>query len=169
MRILQILSSAADFVLQRIIPKLCAAMLGLMVCFILYTVVMRSVFLAPPFWGDTLALFANIWMVMLAFAFAVRKRSNIAMEAVYAFLPARVTRFFTQLWTAVFGAIGLVMLIQGYKVSSQILGSYWELGNMPKSYPMMILPITGFLVIVAAIIALFDSANTSEKRGREKH
>jgi TRAP-type C4-dicarboxylate transport system permease small subunit len=126
---------------------------------------MRSVFLAPPFWGDTLALFANIWMVMLAFALAVRNRSNIAMEAFYVLLPARATRVISWFWTALFGAIGLLMLVQGYEVASQILGSYWELGNMPKSYPMMILPITGFFVIVAAIITLVEPSNESEREG----
>lgn len=143
-------------------------MLALMVGFIVYTVVMRSVFLAPPFWGDNLALFANIWMVMLAFAFAVRKRSNIAMEAVHMILPASATRFLSRLWTALFGIVGLLMLIPGYQVASRILGSYWELGNMPKSYPMMILPVAGFFVVVAAAIALVELLRAPRK-DRNKH
>jgi TRAP-type C4-dicarboxylate transport system permease small subunit len=168
MHVLKIIASAIDFVLQRIVPGVCAAMLALMVIFILYTVVMRSVFLTPPFWGDTLTLFANIWMVMLAFSLAVRQRSNIAMEVIYTILPSKVSKFLSRLWTALFGVVGLLMMVQGYEVASQILGSYWELGNMPKSYPMMILPITGFLVVVAAILALTKSALVSSKEGESK-
>jgi len=163
MRALKILALTTDFVMQRLLPFLCSVMLALMVCFIVYTVVVRSVSLPPPFWGDTLTLFANIWMMMLAFALAVRKRSNIAMEAVYAILPSSVSRFLSRLWTALFGAVGLLMLIPGYEVASRILGSYWELGNIPKSYPMMILPVTGFLVLIAAIAALVESARSPRK------
>jgi TRAP-type C4-dicarboxylate transport system permease small subunit len=168
MLVLKKIASVIDLVLQRIVPGICAAMLALMVFFIIYTVVMRSVFLTPPFWGDTLTLFANIWMVMLAFSLAVRNRSNIAMEVVYTILPSRVSKFLSQLWTALFGVIGLLMAVQGYQVASQILGSYWELGNMPKSYPMMILPVTGFLVVVAAIVALTNSARVSRKEEESK-
>ncbi|MEZ5658400.1 MAG: TRAP transporter small permease [Burkholderiaceae bacterium] len=144
--------------LRRLLPIICATMLALMVVFVGYTVVMRTVFLSPPFWGDTLTTFANVWMVMLGFALAVRERSNIAMEAIHQFVSARTRRLLWQVWTALFGVVGLLMLWPGGQAASRILGSYWELGNLPKSYPMMILPIAGALVIVAAVLALIESA-----------
>ena len=153
---------AIDWVLRTMLPALCGALLILMVGFTIYTVVLRTVFLAPPFWGDTLTLFANIWLVLLAFALAVREREAIAMTAIDMLLPAAVARFLQRLWIVLFGAVGLLMLVYGGQVASRILGSYWELGNMPKSYPMMILPVSGALVLVATALALADHRRSPE-------
>ena len=168
MNALKLLAKTGDWVLRRLLPIVCGVMLSLMVLFVAYTVVMRTVFLAPPFWGDTLALFANIWMVMLGFALAVRERSNIAMEAVHQFLSPQARRRLWQLWTMLFGLVGLLMLWPGSQAASRILGSYWELGNLPKSYPMMILPIAGSLVILAAVLAFIESARESKDSADSK-
>lgn len=148
------IADIADILILRVLPVICGAMLVLMVVFIAYTVVMRTVFLDPPFWGDTLALFANVWMVFLGLIIAVRERSNIAMEALYQMIPAQYGRWFRKLWAVAFAGFGLLLLTEGYEASSRILGSYWELGNLPKSYPMSILPIAGAGILVAAVLSL---------------
>lgn len=145
-----------DRVLSRTLEAICSLLLVSMVGFIIYTVVLRTVFLAPPFWGDTLTLFANTWLVMLAFVLAVRTRGNIAMTTAHAFLPTSVTRFLEGLWIALFGALGLLLLVKGWEVVGRIPGSYWELGNLPKAYPMTILPIAGVLVMAASAMAMID-------------
>lgn len=155
MRALKRIADFADFMILRVLPAICSAMLVLMVCFTIYTVTMRTVFLNPPFWGDTLALFANVWMVFLGLIVAVRERSNIAMEALYQLVPEQYGRFLRSLWTIAFAGIGLLLLVKGYEAASRILGAYWELGNMPKSYPLMILPITGAGILIASVLALF--------------
>lgn len=157
MAALRMLGAVGEFVLRRLLPAICATMLAAMVLFVAYTVVMRTVFLAPPFWGDTLTMFANIWMVMLGFALAVRERSNIAMEAVHQFISPKARRLLWQLWTTLFGLVGLLMLWPGYRAASRILGAYWELSNLPKSVPMMILPIAGALVVLAAALAIVEA------------
>jgi TRAP-type C4-dicarboxylate transport system permease small subunit len=166
MGVLRVFSVIGDVLLRRVLPALCATMLALMVLFVAYTVVMRTVFLAPPFWGDTLTMFANIWMVMLGFALAVRERSNIAMEAVHQFISPRARRLLWQLWTGLFGLVGVLMLWPGYQAASRILGAYWELGNLPKSVPMMILPIAGFLVVLAAVLAIIEAIRHPERVGQ---
>ncbi|MEP6609000.1 MAG: TRAP transporter small permease subunit [Burkholderiaceae bacterium] len=66
------------------------SLLAPIVAFTIYTVVMRYVFNNPPFWGDTVALFRDIWRVLLAYALAVRDREDIASEGIYKFLTAPV-------------------------------------------------------------------------------
>ncbi len=48
-----------------VVRALCGTLLALMVVFTVYTVVMRYIFHDPPFWGDTLSVFCNIWLTML--------------------------------------------------------------------------------------------------------
>lgn len=143
-----------DRALHRTLAASCAAMLVLMVCFTCYTVVMRGVFDDPPFWGDTLTLFANVWLVLLAFPLSVRERSSIAMQAIHRLLPRRAVAILDLIWNTLFAAAGLMLLVYGYQVTTRIPGAYWELGNLPKSVPTMILPITGLLTIIAAYMVL---------------
>lgn len=140
-----------DGLLRRVLPIACALLLAAMVAFTLYTVVMRSVFDDPPFWGDTLTLFANIWLVMLAFALSIRERRSIAMTMLYDYVPARFALMLELVWGALFVLLGLLMAIGGWIVMERIPGAYWELGNLPKSYPIAILPLAGVLVALAAL------------------
>lgn len=153
MKMVRTLTDCAEFVIGRLLPLLCSAMLGAMVVFIAYTVAMRTIFLNPPFWGDTLATFANVWMVFLGAIIAVRERSNISMEALYRKLPDIYTHFLRRLWLVGFMALGALLFVFGLEAARRIPGFYWELGNLPKSYPLMILPVSGIGIGVAAIIA----------------
>ncbi|QIE55047.1 TRAP transporter small permease subunit [Pikeienuella piscinae] len=145
-----------DLLLTRGLSILCGLLLAAMVLFTIYTVVMRTVFLAPPFWGDTLTLFANIWLVMLAFAMAVRARTAFAIESLYGLLPERLVNAARLLWLILFALVGALMAIWGFAAADRIMGAYWELGNLPKSYPMMILPIAGVLVFLASALTIAE-------------
>ncbi|MEZ5811940.1 MAG: TRAP transporter small permease subunit [Rhizobiaceae bacterium] len=149
------IADVADFAILRVLPVICGTMLVLMVCFIAYTIIMRTVFLDPPFWGDTLTLFANVWLVFLGLIIAVRERSNIAMEALYQIAPTWIGLLLRRFWALAFAALGLLMLVKGYEAAIRILGTYWELGSLPKTYPMMILPVTGAGILIASLLAMF--------------
>jgi len=160
---------ALDFLLGKAITGACVAMLAAMVAFTLYTVFMRAVMNDPPFWGDTLTLIANIWLVMLSFALAIRERESIAMQMIYDYVPARVAGALETLWNLLFVALGLMMIVYGYMVADRIPGTYWELGNAPKSWLMMILPLSGVLVVLAALRVLaedFKALRSGERLGR---
>ncbi|MCG8544432.1 MAG: TRAP transporter small permease, partial [Alphaproteobacteria bacterium] len=51
---------------------------------------------------------------------------------------------------------GLVICIYGWEVASTNPGKYWEMGYLPKKYPMMILPLTGALVFLGALVAIIE-------------
>lgn len=165
------LARALDFILGRAIARACTVLLGAMVAFTLYTVFMRSVMSDPPFWGDTLTLIANVWLVMLSFALSIRSRESIAMQMIYDYLPARAAALLETLWNLLFVAVGLMMVVHGYMLASRIPGTYWELGNAPKSWLIMILPVSGALVVVAALRVLvedFGALRRGERLGRRE-
>ena len=158
-----------DRFLRRGLANLCSVLLVLMVAFTCYTVVMRTVFQDPPFWGDTVTLFANIWLVMLAFALSIRERSSISMQMIYSYLPARVVTALELLWTVLFIVTGLLMTYYGYQVASRIPGAYWELDNLPKSVPMAILPVSGVLVTLAAVFVLVEDLRSGQRPVPQSH
>jgi TRAP-type C4-dicarboxylate transport system permease small subunit len=147
-----------DNIVRSILTVLCCALLTSMVVFTVYTVVMRYVFLDPPFWGDTLTLFANIWLVMLALGLSIRERSSISMQMLYAHLPYYMVFSLELVWTLFIIAFGGLLVWYGFETAMLVPGAFWELGNMPKRYPMMIMPISGLLVILAGVVIVIEDA-----------
>ncbi|MGD9869348.1 MAG: TRAP transporter small permease [Hyphomicrobiales bacterium] len=141
-----------DRTLQSVVLTVCAAMLLAMVAFLIYTVIMRYVFLDPPFWADTVAIFANIWFVMLAYSLSVRDREQIAMQALYAFLTPRQAMAVDALWGILALIFGGFLLWYGWEAAMRVPGQFWELGGFPKRYAVMIMPIAGALIIFAALV-----------------
>ncbi len=140
-----------DRAVMRLIEMVCGSLLALMVLFTVYTVFMRYVFNNPPFWGDTLTLFCNIWFVLLAYAISARKRDYIAMQGLYAVLPARWGATLNFLWDALTVAFGLFLVGYGYVAARTVPGEFWELGGLPMEVPLMIMPIAGGCMALAAV------------------
>jgi TRAP-type C4-dicarboxylate transport system permease small subunit len=140
-----------------VIRFVCVVLLILMTGFILYTVVMRYVFQDPPFWGDTLAVFANIWLVLMAFSLAVYDREHIAMQGMYDRIPPVIAFAFRFLWDIVILAMGIFMLVYGLELAGNIRGSYHELSGLQKKWPMVILPLFGVLTIIAVLSPIMTS------------
>ena len=132
------------------VRMLCCVLLVLMVVFIVYTVVMRYVFQNPPFWGDTLSVFCNIWVTMLGYSLAVRDREDIALRGFYKLIPPRAGFLLDMFWTAMVFAFGLYLAWFGWVAATNVPGMFWELGGLKKTYPMLIMPIAGVLVAMAA-------------------
>ena len=143
-----------DALVTSAIRVVCCVLLVLMVVFTAYTIIMRYVFLNPPFWGDTVTMFANIWLVMLSFALAVRDDEHIAMRGLYTLISPAVAISLEIVWTLLIVVLGVVLAWYGYEAAMRVPGQFWELGGFPKRYPTMIMPIAGVLVAAAAGINL---------------
>ena len=131
---------AVDRIVRSTIAWFTCSLLVLMVAFTIYTVVMRYVFHDAPFWGDTVALFCNIWLVLLAYALAVRDREDIASEGIYEFLTPKTVLVLRFAWRAMTFVFGALLFWFGLDAALNVPGQYWELGGLPKRAPMMVLP-----------------------------
>mgnify|MGYP001818431327 CR=1 FL=1 len=159
-----------DKAVRNTLTAFCAALLLMMVAFTVYSVVMRYVFKNPPIWGDLLTVLSNIWLVFFALALTVRDKDHIALDLIYTRLPRKAAFFVQQFWTAVIFCLGLVMIIWGIEAVATMGGKYWEMwyfawedggivfkpNYMPKKYAIAIVPISGFLVCVAAVAAIIE-------------
>ncbi len=63
--------------------QITSAFLLLIVLVVLYSVLLRYVFDAPPFWTDRIGVFANMAMVLIGISITVRNRELIAMQGLY--------------------------------------------------------------------------------------
>ena len=161
-----------DRLVKKTLTAFCAIFLLLMVVFAVYNVVMRYVFENPPVWGDLLTVLSNIWLVFLALALTVRDKNHIALDLVYSWLPKKAAFLIHQFWTLVIFCLGVVMIIYGMEAVDTMGGKYWEMWHftwedgkfvflpnyMPKKYAIAIVPISGFLVCVAAIASIIEDS-----------
>lgn len=148
--------AAIDLGIRKLLTAFCAVALFTMVAFTVYTVFMRYVFLDPPMWGDILTLFSNIWLVFIALTLTVREREHIALNFIYSWISPGLAFVMQQLWTLIILGLGVVIAIYGFEVAWTNPGKYWELGYLPKKYPMLILPLTGALVALGALVAFIE-------------
>ena len=161
---------AIDRLVHKVLTALCGILLLLMVIFTVYSVVMRYYFEDPPVWGDLLTVLSNIWLVFLALGLTVRDRDHIALDLVYTRLPFRQAFLVQQFWSLVIFVLGIVIVYYGLQVVATMGGKYWEMwyfawedggfvfkpNYMPKKYAMAILPISGVLTSIAALMAVLE-------------
>ncbi len=161
-----------DRAVKKTLTAFCAILLLLMVAFTVYSVVMRYVFENPPVWGDLLTVLSNIWLVFFALALTVRDKDHIALDLIYSWLPLKAAFVIQQFWTLVIFGLGLIMIIYGIEAVSTMGGKYWEMwyfawedggfvfkpNYMPKKYAISIVPISGFLVSVAALASIIEDS-----------
>ncbi len=159
-----------DLWIRRVLERFCMLLLLMMVVFTVYTVIMRYVFENPPVWGDLLTVLSNIWLVFIALVITVRENQHIALNLIYSRLPNSVAFAVQQLWTGVIFLLGILVCIYGWEVVSKMGGKYWEMWHfawedgwfvfkpnyMPKKYAVLILPITGAMVSLAALVATIE-------------
>ena len=101
-------------------------------------------------------MFCNIWLVFIALALNVRQKEHIALNFLYTLLP-HAAGFAVQLfWTAVFFIVGAFICWYGYEVAVQNPNRLWEFGYMRKTYPLIIMPICGLLICIAAVVAAVE-------------
>jgi TRAP-type C4-dicarboxylate transport system permease small subunit len=141
--------------LQKLLTAFCSLCLAAMVVLTIYTVVMRYVFKNPPFWGDTVTLFCNIWLVMLALALTVRERNHISLNFINELIPSHIAFFIELFWTIVICVFGIFLAGYGFDMAMGQSGRFWELNYLPKKYPMMIMPIAGVLIFLLALPVIF--------------
>ena len=155
---------------RKFLAAFCVFMLAMMVVFTVYTIIMRYVFHNPPMWGDLLTSLSNIWFVFIALSLTVREKEQIALNLIYSRLPVAYGFALQQLWTGIILLLGLVIAVYGMEAVSRMGGKYWEMwyfawedgwfvfkpNYMPKKYAMTILPLSGTLISLAALVAIIE-------------
>jgi TRAP-type C4-dicarboxylate transport system permease small subunit len=144
-----------DALIWNLLLAICCVLLFSIVMLTAYTVFMRYAMNDPPFWGDTTALFANVWLVMLCLAITVRYEESISLQGLYSALPRIVGVSLDMLWNIVTLLFGLFLVWYGWQAAMKVPGMFWELGGLPKRYPMLIMPISGGLTSLAAALVLY--------------
>jgi len=106
--------------------QLTNALLLLIVLVVLYSVLLRYVFDAPPFWSDRIGVFANMAMVLFGLGITVRNRELIAMQGLYEKISKPFALALETLWNAVILGFALLFTWYGADAAVNMPGQYWD-------------------------------------------
>ena len=98
----------------------------LIVLVVLYSVLLRHVFDAPPFWSDRIGVFANMAMVLIGLSITVRNRELIAMQGLYEKISKRFALALETMWNVVILGFALMFTWYGADAAVNMPGQYWD-------------------------------------------
>ena len=93
---------------------------------VLYNVLMRYVFSAPPFWTDRIGVFANIAMILFGLSLTVRNRDLIAMQAFYEKVSPKFALILDGTWNFLILIFSVIFTWFGLEAALNMPGQYWD-------------------------------------------
>ena len=106
--------------------QLTNAFLLLIVLVVLYSVLLRYAFDAPPFWSDRIGVFANMAMVLFGLSITVRNRELIAMQGLYEKISKNFALALETMWNVVILLFALMFTWYGADAAVNMPGQYWD-------------------------------------------
>ena len=111
-----------------------------------------------PIWGEQIVLTLMSYMAVLSAALAIRKGSHIRMTVLDRRLPKNLIRWLDILADVSVMALGVVMLIFGWKQATLIgrFGHYDSLPWLSRFWMYLPIPLAGGAMIVFELEALYN-------------
>ena len=154
------MKGATRFVERSLAVVLAALMVGMVVS-VTWQVLSRYLFVVPAAWTEELARFLLIWIGMLGAAYAYRAKSHLGLDLLPATLEGAsrtrlnsLTHFICMLFAAtvlVAGGGSLVAMTWELKQYSAAIG-------MPIAYVYAVIPASGLLICLFALIGMLEPA-----------
>lgn len=115
-------------------------------------------FIPDPSWSEEIVLTLMAYITVLSAALGIRKRTHIRMTAVDKYLPKKLILFLDIIADIAVLALGVVMLIVGWKYAAQIgsKGTYVSMPNVSRFWMYFPIPLAGIAMIIFEIEILYD-------------
>lgn len=130
-------------------------MLAAMTLIILYQVFMRQFLHSTPSWSEELSRILFIWVAFFGIAYGFKKKLHIGVGVIAEMLPEKIQGFFELVAKLVIIIFGLLMIFYGIHFTKLMMESTLPGLRLPSSYLYMIIPISGFYILMYGIELLF--------------
>jgi TRAP-type C4-dicarboxylate transport system permease small subunit len=123
---MKIFIKGADRLIGTVTERISCVLLLVITIVVIYNVIMRYVFDAPPFWTDRIGVFGNITMILFGMSLTIRNRDLIAMQALYEKISPMFALVLDALWNAIILGFSLVFAWYGLEAAVNMPGQYWD-------------------------------------------
>ncbi|UOE94894.1 TRAP transporter small permease [Alkalihalobacillus sp. LMS39] len=153
--------------LNKVIELISASMLGLMVVLIFFQVISREIMGSSFPWTEEAARYLMFWVTFLGASFAFQYGAHIGIEFFKMKCPPMLQKVFEIAALLCGTTFFLFMIVQGYAFAERSMVQTSAALNLPMGYVYMVIPISGFLMLLNAIDVTIQSlkGNELEQKG----
>ena len=152
-------------ILDKFLTVSLATLMVAMVVSVAWQVLSRYLFVVPAAWTEELARFLLIWIGMLGAAFAYRSGSHLGLDILPAKLQGQSRVRLSQLTHLICMTFSAAVLVVG---GGSLVAMTWELKQysaamgLPIAFVYAVIPTSGMLICVFALLGMMDSTKESD-------
>ena len=115
-------------------------------------------FITDPHWSEEIVLTLMVYMAVLSATLAIRRGAHIRMTALDRYIPTRILQFLDILADIAVMALGLIMLIVGWRYATTLggRGFYVSMPWLSRFWMYFPVPLAGLAMIIFEIEALYQ-------------
>ena len=149
--------------MDRAIETFAVSAVAVMTLIVTMQVVTRKLFDFVFYWSEEITLLLLIWFSFLGIAIGFRDRLHLAMDSFANLLPAVVNRWLGKVIALSTLGFGYYLVVYGWQFTTLMHGNRMTATEWPSSVMYVIMPITGILVSVYAVLDLLGIDTVQHK------
>ncbi len=130
---------------------------------VLLQVIFRYLFGSPLRWTEELGRYAQVWMIMLGGAYAMRSGSHLAIDILTASLPPKVKRITDIIVYLVMIAFFAIVTLYGIQLTLTTVKQLSPAMSISMSYVYAALPVGGVLMGMETLLRFIKILKKEEK------
>ncbi len=135
-----------------------------MLLLVFANVVLRYVFNSGIYWSEEVALVLEVWFIFLSLGLGVKHRLHFSINLMKReSLPKWLNWALDFLADAIYIIVGAVMIIYGSKLVNFTMRSIMPATRLPAGLLYLVLPFSGFVVIIEALFHILGLDMFDEK------
>ena len=158
-------------VTYQIVMFLCKILLIADILVTTFAVVGRYVpFIPNPAWTEQVVLTCMVYMAVLSATLAIRTNGHIRLTALDRFLPPKLIKVLDVLADIAVMALGVIMLVYGWKVCQSPLAKFGKYESMPwlsRFWMYFPIPLAGGSMIIFELETLYSHIKAFFVPGKE--
>ena len=143
-------------VVERILEKLCAVILGGMVLLLTMQIFTRYVARGSLLWAGEMAQWLFVWMTFVAAALVFKEKGHIVIDIVYDLLPDRLKKALFVMTAVIIHAFLFLLLYYAVPVVKAYSNQTATSVEVSKSYLFVSLPVGVLLMLGFSLYTVID-------------
>lgn len=163
MNLIKIVYSFIDHIFE----KLTLLSLILLVFIVTLQVITRYFFNFVYYWSEEITLLLLVWFGFMGIAIGFREYIHLGIDSFTNLFPKIFNTVLDKVILASVFATGIYLVVQGWQFTVLMLDSTLPATKLPSSITYVIMPITGFMICLYALLQFFN-INTSRFKDIEE-
>lgn len=153
--------------IDHIFEKLTLLSLILLVFIVTLQVITRYFFNFVYFWSEEITLLLLVWFGFMGIAIGFREYIHLGIDSFTNLFPKMFNTVLDKVILASIFATGMYLVVQGWQFTVLMLDSTLPATKLPSAITYVIMPITGFMICLYALLQFFN-INTSRYKDIEE-